>query len=300
VFVRAELEFELEQQNGRRFEVEVMAPTSAIARPTEFSADTPGFSIIAERRNFKMTVRVVLDRFAGHLRTAVKAGHANNPGVLEATTRALESRGWTSHVRIDDSSLNISASDDRVFAIGPEEMLRSSIQVMTILCQFTLSFYVLTRPLEFRKAVLRATDYGEDQKQVWQYDPSERDRSTLQHRVLENWLIEHLREAGVEPLDPVRGPQFDVGWEAGERLFVCEVKSTRLNETKQIRLGIGQVLHYRLEAAQYSGKEVVAVLLVENPPEEPLFEQLCDATGIRLFWPGETGIPPELTGRYRS
>jgi hypothetical protein len=294
VFVRSELEFELQQENGIRFDVEVLTPTSVKARPTDFSVDTPGFSLIGERRNFKMHVRVVFDPFAGQLKSAIKAGHTNNPGSLKSATRALAQSGWTSHIRIDDSSLNISANHDSVFESDPGEIVRSSVEAMTILCQFTLGFYVLTKPLEFRSATMRDTNYGENEHSVWEYDPSERDRSTLQHRALENWLIDQLRDANIEPLDSVRGPQFDVAWQINGLLIVCEVKSTRLNEIKQIRLGIGQVLHYRLEAAQNSDHEVVAALLVERPPVEPVLEELCRELRIQLFWPSDDGIPLAL------
>jgi len=296
VFIRSELEFELEKENGIRFEVEILTPTSVKARPADFSEDTPGFSLVAERRNFRMHVRVVFDPFAGQLRTAIIAGHSNNPGSLESVNRALAQSGWTGDVRLDDNYLQISASYDNAFESDPGEIVRSSIDAMTVLCQFTLGFYVLTKPLEFRSATMRNTDYGENEHSVWEYDPSERDRSTLHHRALENWLIQLLREENIEPLDSVRGPQFDVAWQVNGKLVVCEVKSTRLNETKQIRLGIGQVLHYRHEAAQNSEHEVIAALLVENAPAESLFEELCEELGVHLFWPGENGLPSELLG----
>ena len=297
MFIRSELESELERENGIRFEVEVLTPTSVKARPVDFSEDSPGFSLVVERRNFRMHIRVVFDPFAGQLRSAIIAGHANNPESLQSVNRTLAQSGWVSEMRLDDSLLQISASHGDIIQSEPAEIVRGSVQAMTALCQFTLSPYLLTRPLEFRRATMRNKDYGIDEHTVWEYDPSERDKSTLRHRSLENWLIELLREENLEPLDPVQGPQFDVAWQVNGKLIVCEVKTTRLNETKQIRLGLGQVLHYRHEAALNSEHDVIAALLVERAPAESLFEELCRELGVHLFWPDETGLPPELMGR---
>ena len=58
-----------------------------------------------------------------------------------------------------------------------------------------------------------------------------------------------LLKAGLVPRSQKMGePEFDIAWrddDTGGSAFICEVKSlTSENETRQIRLAIGQVLDY--------------------------------------------------------
>ena len=124
----------------------------------------------------------------------------------------------------------------------------SSARAAVILSELVLDQLIVFRhPGEMRPAAMRQIVETDEMKEAWLYDPSELDRATREHRALENWLITTLLEAGVAPLDPAGEPQFDLAWTkpSGE-LMVCEVKTTSGgNETKQLRLGVGQVLHYR-------------------------------------------------------
>ena len=47
---------------------------------------------------------------------------------------------------------------------------------------------------------------------------------------------------------PYGGPQFDLAWTIGETLVICEVKTTGGDQVKQLRLGLGQLLHYRAQS----------------------------------------------------
>lgn len=69
-------------------------------------------------------------------------------------------------------------------------------------------------------------------------------------------------------------------------LFVAEVKSlTVANESRQLRLGLGQVLHYRA-MLQHQHPEVRPVLAVEREPSDGLWLDLCQELGVGLVWPG--------------
>jgi hypothetical protein len=118
-------------------------------------------------------------------------------------------------------------------------------------------------------------------------DPAEIERGNRGHRRTQNALARRLRKWGIDPLSPnPADPNFDIAWEKAGVRFVCEVKSTTpTNETKQLRLGLGQVLHYRATLRQ-PGSETVAVLAVENPVADPLWEALCHDLGVILAWPG--------------
>jgi hypothetical protein len=118
-------------------------------------------------------------------------------------------------------------------------------------------------------------------------DPNEVDRALAAHAATQNALADWLGGQGLMPLSPPGGwADFDLAWERGARLWVAEVKSlTDANEARQLRLGLGQVLHYQalLEA---EGWEVVPVLVIPRAPNEGRWVALCRRHGVRLVWPG--------------
>jgi hypothetical protein len=117
-------------------------------------------------------------------------------------------------------------------------------------------------------------------------DPTIKERGLRGHAVTQNALAEYVRSRDIDPKSPRSGdPNFDLAWENGDRLFVAEVKSlTNVNEERQLRLGVGQVLRYRQVLSRY-GREVTAVLAVEQRPQDRSWEDLCAQLGIVLVWP---------------
>ena len=75
------------------------------------------------------------------------------------------------------------------------------------------------------------------------------DRATAPHERTARLLAAATN--GARPrLAARRGPQFDLRWYRGRRLYVAEVKSLNgTDETQQIRLGFGQVFDYRAQPA---------------------------------------------------
>ena len=96
---------------------------------------------------------------------------------------------------------------------------------------------------------------------------------------------------------PYGGPQFDLAWTIGETLVICEVKTTGGDEVKQLRLGLGQLLHYRAQVAKDTPGSVRAALLVESQPQDGIWQELCEELGIVLFWPDEGPLPISLTAQ---
>ena len=95
-----------------------------------------------------------------------------------------------------------------------------------------------------------------------------------------------LRSHGIEPLSPSAGdPDFDVGWRIGEAWSVGEVKSlTAANEATQVRLGIAQLLEYRLVLARRH-PTVRAVLFLERQPNMDRWSDLLESLEIDVVWP---------------
>ena len=96
-------------------------------------------------------------------------------------------------------------------------------------------------------------------------------------------MISRIRELELEPLDAVSEPLFDLAWRVGETLFICEVKTLGPSGDKQLRLGLGQILHYAamLKPTMVS---VEPCLLVEHEPVL-IWLRLCEAHGVRVFSP---------------
>jgi len=294
LFSGQEIEYKLQLNTGIDYKVERTTSTSFSVRPSGIQSSTPGFSVIVERRNFRLHANVVLDSFGGQLASAIRSGVANNPIAVSSAIEALQTIDWKSDILISDDLITIGASDNQEFLRDPGQLVERAVQVVAVLGELVLENYIFTKPLEFRRAILHKPSPGTGEHQVWEYDPSERDKSTATHRMLENWLIEQLSEKGIEPLVAIKGPQFDVGWRANDSLVVCEVKSTNHNEIKQIRLGLGQVLHYRYEVQKYSDRDVIAALMIQSQPVDSMMIGLCKEVGVRIFWPDEAGIPTSL------
>ncbi len=116
-------------------------------------------------------------------------------------------------------------------------------------------------------------------------DPAVVERGLRGHAKTQNQLAKFLRAKGLSPRSHRPDePAFDIAWEDGDTIYVCEVKSiTSRNEERQLRLGLGQLLRYRhLLRGDF---DVEAVLLAERQPSDPTWQDLCDALGVRLVWP---------------
>lgn len=117
-----------------------------------------------------------------------------------------------------------------------------------------------------------------------QSDLAALERAHEGHRRTEAALAAAVAKHGLRPLSAVAEPRCDLAWRRPDgALVIAEVKSlTDVNEVQQLRLGIGQVLHYRTQ----HGGQTVAVLAVERRPRAPrIWEQLCEEVGVTLVWP---------------
>jgi hypothetical protein len=109
------------------------------------------------------------------------------------------------------------------------------------------------------------------------------------HRRLQNALAQAITAAGLIPLSPTpEDPDFDLAWRPTcDELVVCEVKSlTASNESRQLRMGLGQVLDY-VDLASAREKNIRGVLWVERAPSHPRWVDLCRRADIQLAWPGQ-------------
>ena len=86
--------------------------------------------------------------------------------------------------------------------------------------------------------------------------------------------------------DRPRDPDFDLAWDNRTTITLVEVESLASeNETRQLRLGLGQVLHHRHNMTA-DGAQPQAVLYVERQPSASGWQHLCTQLGVKLAWPG--------------
>ena len=121
---------------------------------------------------------------------------------------------------------------------------------------------------------------------VFRFDPDAIDRGTNAHRRVQNQLADAVRARGWQPLSPSDSdPLFDVGWIAAESAWIAEVKSlTPVNEERQLRLGLGQVLSYA-HLIEWGFENNHPVLAVERKPSSAYWPDLCQSHGVALSWP---------------
>jgi hypothetical protein len=115
-------------------------------------------------------------------------------------------------------------------------------------------------------------------------DPDKVDRGTQAHHDIEDALRRHVEDHGIVPVEPQGAePQFDLGWSVGTTSWIAEVKSiTTANEERQLRYGLGQVLHYGTTLAHLNPR---LVLVIERAPSNPEWSAVCASAGVALTWP---------------
>ena len=125
-------------------------------------------------------------------------------------------------------------------------------------------------------------------REPFSVDPNEVDRGLGAHAATQNALAAWVRAKGMTPLRPGgSAADFDIAWDDGTTFTVAEIKSlTQRNENGQLRLGLGQVLHYTMLLGA-NGRPIRAVLAVERAPTDLRWIDLCAAHGVALVWPGE-------------
>lgn len=118
-------------------------------------------------------------------------------------------------------------------------------------------------------------------------DPDSIGRGLSAHNRTQNQIAKFLRQIGIEPLSPTRDePEFDIAWKMGETFYVCEVKSiTVLNEERQLRMAIGQIIRYRQKLAARGHEPIAAVIATERQTSDLSWQELCENEGILLLWP---------------
>ena len=152
-----------------------------------------------------------------------------------------------------------------------------------------LKDYRVRAPSEFGRTYKEVDEHPPDSRREAppSKDPDSVGRGLAAHNRTQNTIAEVIRKLGWVPRSPGPGePDFDVAWKAGETLYVCEVKSlTAINEERQLRIAIGQVIRYRQKLAALGHEPVAAVIATELPPEDQTWNELCLQENIMLVWP---------------
>ena len=102
---------------------------------------------------------------------------------------------------------------------------------------------------------------------VFTRDDSKLERAYAVHADTQRQLARHLRDHGIEPRKRTDGePDYDIAWSQGGHVVVAEVKSLPEDGVdRQLRVGVGQILHYRELLRRRFGAEVLPVLGSDRP-----------------------------------
>jgi hypothetical protein len=117
-------------------------------------------------------------------------------------------------------------------------------------------------------------------------DPDAWGAGLVEHNRTQNEIAKIIAAQGWAPRSP-QGPEprYDLAWARGQTIWVAEVKSvSSLNEERQLRTAIGQVLRYRQKLTAI-GHDVQAVIVSSRPPADATWDELCRMEGIILTWP---------------
>jgi hypothetical protein len=126
-------------------------------------------------------------------------------------------------------------------------------------------------------------------------DPDSYGRGLVAHRQIANQLRAHVRRQGWTLLPrPVSEPHYDLAWRTVQEIWLVEIKSLQpANETHQLRLGLGQILHYAgiARELQQAGRvpgdhRIRAALVVEHAPTAAVWGPVAEEAGVCLSWLG--------------
>jgi hypothetical protein len=120
-------------------------------------------------------------------------------------------------------------------------------------------------------------------KDTFMKDPEKLERALKAHIDTQNLVAQIIKESGYYPLSPDKSPNFDLAWKSETTFWVVEVKSLPKGaEVSQIRLGLGQLLHYKEELRKKYPKLLIKPILAleKRPPYEETWRSICDDAHI--------------------
>lgn len=264
-----------------------LGPGISQIAPVGFQPGDASYFIRIEHSALRNAVTVGAGPFSGHLLGVVVDRLQQEPEIAMELAADATELGWELRKTPASGSSVFFEAREGNSIVGELDAVRQLriADVLIRLSTFMLGSLAITLvPSNTRTAKPR--DEATAQNVSWEYDPAERDRSTATHRRLENWLIDRLEREGLRALDPVGQVEFDLAWlERDGSLSLCEVKSTSGHEDKQIRLGLGQVLHYAARLRDEWPREINHVLFVETGPSDPVWVPLAAQHGVVIAWP---------------
>ena len=152
-----------------------------------------------------------------------------------------------------------------------------------------LKDYRVNAPSEFGRSYREANENPPEavQEVASPKDPDRIGRGLVAHNKTLNIVANIVHKLGWLPRLPSPDePEYDVAWKVKDSIFVCEVKSlSAINEERQLRMAIGQVIRYRQKLSAKGYEPVRAVIAAEHPPSDKSWEELSQSEGILLVWP---------------
>ena len=127
----------------------------------------------------------------------------------------------------------------------------------------------------------------EEHQLIYVKDPDKQKHASEVHFGIQNKIAAMATTKGLDPLSPLGEPKYDIAWQVDKTLYVIEIKSLPAdNEVNQLRLGLGQILHYRQQLQDlYPDLKIVGILACERRTQEyKTWKRICDNLKIILTY----------------
>ena len=133
-------------------------------------------------------------------------------------------------------------------------------------------------------------DYKPAKEKVWPKGKIEIGASAesgeKRHSLTQNAFAKFLSRNSIQPQSPSgNDPQVDILWERNGEVCIGEIKSlTKTNQSRMLRLAIGQILDYRYQFFEMDVK-VNCHIIVECKPDSARWDSICQLNGIKRLLP---------------
>ena len=189
----------------------------------KFPDDYNRYSITISLMGNFIKTEVIFNMNALGMVSAIRHGYQDDSSPVHKSRAKLESMNCDAVISFETGTPKIEAINNKL-TFNDKEDFDNALSVAIVLNELCFSYLRLTPLNPYSPSIPRNIE-SVLENDPWEYDPTERDRQTLAHRNLENWLIGKVKDHSMKPLDPGNNSvKFDVAWEINSATFaVCEV-----------------------------------------------------------------------------
>ena len=137
MLTKSMIESELQTRTGVSHVADILTPISARVRPVGIANGVPGYSVIIERRSYRMRAKVAIDSYGAMLRNSIISAIENDPDSLKRIDSDLKDADWSLEYDISEDSFVLGAVDSKEFR-DPKSSEEGSAYAASVLSGFVL------------------------------------------------------------------------------------------------------------------------------------------------------------------